>query len=440
MKVNFANKRVGGFDYEFVRGISTQQAGAAEFGEGMETMERIHDGNFESWIQAWSATADRVASYAADAERAGDQVGARGVYLKASNYYRMAVFYAHYTDPRHTALWQRSKDCFHHMIRLMDQPIEAFDIDFEGAKLPAYFIAGGEGKRPTLIALGGFDSTMEEVYGWIGPVAAQYGWHCLIFEGPGQWAALKTNPGLIFRPDYEKPVSAVVDYLFSRPDVDQDKVALIGYSAGGYFAPRAAAGEPRIKACIANTLVVDCGEAARAGLRGLHNAQVIDLLFRVLMRLSPAARWGLQHAQWTLGIRKPHEWPDAYAPFTLKGLESHFRNPMLFLFSEDDIVDAAASTSAMVVGLLDFILSLPCERSVHLFQRREGASSHCQMGGLSYAHTVIFHWLDQTLCGKACNGPSDPAAHQAFVDIFKQYGGEQGAKKAQEVLQQARLI
>jgi Prolyl oligopeptidase family len=128
-------------------------------------------------------------------------------------------------------------------LKLMDQPIESFDIDFEGAKLPAYFIAGGEGKRPTLIALGGFDSTMEEVYGWIGTVAAQYGWHCLIFEGPGQWTALKTNPGLLFRPDYEKPVSAVVDYLFSRPDVDQDKVALIGYSFGGYLAPRAAAGE-----------------------------------------------------------------------------------------------------------------------------------------------------------------------------------------------------
>jgi hypothetical protein len=158
------------------------------------------------------------------------------------------------------------------------------------------------------------------------------------------------------------------------------------------------------------------------------------------MRLSPAARWGFQHAQWTLGIGKPHEWPEVYAPFTLKGLEHHFRNPMLFLFSEDDIMDAAASTSAMVVGLLDFISSLPCERSIHLFKRSEGASSHCQMGGLSYAHAIIFHWLNQTLCGGADNVPSDPATRQAFVDIFKKYGGERGAKKAQKVLESARLI
>ena len=113
---------------------------------------------------------------------------------------------------------------------------------------------------------------------------------------------------------------------------------------------------------------------------------------------------------------------------------------MLFLFSEDDIVDAAASTSAIVVGLLDFILSLPCERSIHLFKRSEGASSHCQMGGLSYAHAVIFHWLNQTLCGKACNVPSDLATRQAFIDIFKKYGSEKGVEKAQKVIERARLI
>jgi hypothetical protein len=103
---------------------------------------------------------------------------------------------------------------------------------------------------------------------------------------------------------------------------------------------------------------------------------------------------------------------------------------MLFLFSEDGIVVAAASTSAMVVGLLDFISSLPCDRSVHLFSSSEGASSHCQMRGMSYAHAIIFHWLNQTLCGKAWNVPSDPAARQAFVDIFKKYGGRKRGEKS----------
>ena len=292
MKVDFNDKLVGGFNYEFVRGVSTESAGAAELGECFETMSRVRNSDFESWIEHWSATADRVAAFAERRLKAGDQPSARNAFLRASNYYRIAVFYVAHTDPRHTTLWKRSRECFHQMIPLLDRRVECIDVDFEGAKLPAYFVSAGEGVRPTLIALGGFDSTMEEVYGWVGTTAGDYGWHCLIFEGPGQWGALKANPGLVFRPDYEKPMNAVVDYLLTRPDVDPNKLALIGYSAGGYFAPRAASGEPRIKACIANTLVVDCGEAARAGLKGMTNPWLIDTAFGLIMKRSAAARWG----------------------------------------------------------------------------------------------------------------------------------------------------
>jgi hypothetical protein len=82
-----------------------------------------------------------------------------------------SVYFFALLPSRKTPPFLRLKNSSASLIRLMDQHIEVFDIAFEGAKLPAYFIAGGEGKRPTLIALGGFASTMEEVYGWIGPVA-----------------------------------------------------------------------------------------------------------------------------------------------------------------------------------------------------------------------------------------------------------------------------
>ena len=440
MKVNFAKKTVGGFNYEFTRGVSTQTAGAAEFGECMETMHRIKNGDFESWIQEWSATADHVKRFAQAALTAGDPNAGRIGFLKASNYYRMAVFYAKHTDPRHRTLWEQSRACFDSMIALADTPHERAEIEFDGAKLPALFVSGGDGRRPTLIALGGFDSTLEEVYGWIGPAAIDYGWHCLIFEGPGQWGALMNNPGLTFRGDYEKPTQAVVDYLLARADVEPDKIALIGYSAGGYFAPRAASGEPRIRACIANTLVVDCEEAAKAGMKGVTNPTVIDVAFKLIMKINTPARWGFQHAQWTFGIDKPHEWPTAYTGFTLKGLEARFTNPMLFLFGEDDIRDAAASTETIVTGLLDFIQALPCSRSIHLFSQRDGASSHCQMGGLSYAHATIFTWLNHVLCGAPAPEIGDQAAKQKLIDAFGKFGGKQAAHKAAFLVDTIHLI
>ena len=155
--------------------------------------------------------------------------------------------------------------------------------------------------------------------------------------------------------DYEKPVSAVVDYPLSGvPDIDENKLALIGYSMGGYLAPRAAAGDPRIRRVLQILLVVDGGEAARAGLKGLHNAQAIDTMFSFLMKVNTPARWGFQHSQWALGINKPHEWIEAYTPFNLKGLENKFKNPMLFLFSEDDIIDQAAPSTKIVARNLRF--------------------------------------------------------------------------------------
>ena len=52
-------------------------------------------------------------------------------------------------------------------------------------------------------------------------------------------------------------LSYVVDYVLSRPEVDPKRIALIGASFGGYFAPRAAAFEKRLAAVIALPLFSD---------------------------------------------------------------------------------------------------------------------------------------------------------------------------------------
>ena len=440
MKVDFANKTVGEFNFEFVRGLSLQAAGAAEYGECMDTMSRVKNNDFDSWITQWAATADRVAAFGEREQGVGNRVSARDAFTRASIYYRMAVFYASHTDTRHTALWRRSKDCFHRMTGLNDTPIECLDIDFDGAKLPAYFVSGSAAARPTLIALGGFDSTMEELYCWIGAVAPAHGWNCLMFEGPGQWGALKTNPGLTFRPDYEKPVGAVVDYLLGRPDVDPSKLAIIGYSMGGYLATRGAL-DQRIRACIPNSLVVDCGAAARAGMKGLlKNTTFMDAAFKLLMKVNTPARWGFQHSEWTLGIRNAHEWVQIYQPYSIKGFTDRYHNPMLFLFSEDDIHDATAPSADIIIDVLDFMLALKCDRYIRLFTRTEGASSHCQMGGLSYAQAAIFNWLNHILGGGPALAPADPAAADLFIHQFAKYAKTQGETKAKQLLSVAKLI
>jgi alpha-beta hydrolase superfamily lysophospholipase len=83
-------------------------------------------------------------------------------------------------------------------------------------------------------------------------------YHCLIFDRPAHGRPL-IKQGLVLRPDWEPVVRPVVDYALSRSEVDARWVALIGWSFGGYLAPRAASGEPRLAGSHAGELAAPAG-------------------------------------------------------------------------------------------------------------------------------------------------------------------------------------
>jgi 2,6-dihydroxypseudooxynicotine hydrolase len=93
----------------------------------------------------------------------------------------------------------------------------------------------------------GLDSAKEEMEAYETPFLAR-GIATLCFDGPGQGEG---EYDFAIRGDYEVAAKAVIDYIETRKDVDASRVGLWGVSLGGYYAPRAAAFEKRIKACIA---------------------------------------------------------------------------------------------------------------------------------------------------------------------------------------------
>ncbi len=64
----------------------------------------------------------------------------------------------------------------------------------------------------------------------------------------------------------------------------------------------------------------------------------------------------------------------------------------------------------------------------------------CSMGGLTYAHAVIFSWLDHVLCGKPMPPEHDPAAAERFVGVFRRHAEQQGETKARALLEVASLV
>ena len=223
-------------------------------GEISATTSLIEEGDRDGWYRRWTATAERVAGYADESARAGHTISATDAYLRESSYYRAAYLplYGSPVDPRLVEAFHKETDAFQKAAALMTPPVEPVEIPFEGTTLPGYFCRVDDSgrRRPTLIGTNGYDATINELYLDFAAVLRR-GYNLLLYDGPGQGRAL-IKQGLVMRPDWENVVEPVVDYALTRPEVDPERIALMGISLGGYLAPRAASGEHRLAACIAD--------------------------------------------------------------------------------------------------------------------------------------------------------------------------------------------
>src|SRR5262249_34390085 len=102
----------------------------------------------------------------------------------------------------------------------------------------------GSCRRPTVVLFDGMDNAKEMSVIFAGLDFAKRGINTLAIDGPGQAEALRLR-NIHSRHDYEVAGTAAYDYVASRPEVDPKRVAVMGYSFGGYHAPRVAAFEKR---------------------------------------------------------------------------------------------------------------------------------------------------------------------------------------------------
>jgi hypothetical protein len=117
--------------------------------------------------------------------------------------------------------WKAHRECFDEATSCFDPPFEKVEIPYEGTTLPGYVfkVDDSDRPRPLLILNNGSDGPISAMYLQGGAAAIERGYNALAFDGPGQDAALHLQ-GLHFRPDWEKVVTPVVDFVLGRPDVD----------------------------------------------------------------------------------------------------------------------------------------------------------------------------------------------------------------------------
>lgn len=204
-------------------------------------------GEAASWFDFWMAKADHY-------ERIGTEAVEAGQALTGGRWLWHASLSAHYAqfmwfhDPLRREAGQRRKaDLYMVAAPHLDPPAERVEIPFEGAVIPGYLRLprSTAGPHPCAIVIGGLESTKEESF-LFENLCLRRGLATFAFDGPGQ-GELFFDVKLV--PDFERYVSAVIDHLVQRPEIDGSRLGVLGRSLGGHYAPKAAAHDQRLRAC-----------------------------------------------------------------------------------------------------------------------------------------------------------------------------------------------
>jgi uncharacterized protein len=129
--------------------------------------------------------------------------------------------------------------------RLVAAPVRTA-VTANGLVADLYTPAEVTGRLPAIIVLGGSEGGLGNAAAWEAWLIASHGYvalHLAYFNAPGQPQRLALIPLEYFK--------AAVDWLRSRPEVDPDRVGIMGSSIGGETALVVASYYPEIRAVVA---------------------------------------------------------------------------------------------------------------------------------------------------------------------------------------------
>lgn len=335
------------------------------------TTKKITD--IPSWNKAWKDI--------------GEQAEQENRYLHAAYYYRLAEFFMTESVEKDDMYQRAIKN--YHIIISEDKNVLVDYVPYQDTKMKTMIFTAKQPKG-NLVVFGGYDSFIEEFYLAVKELS-DFQYNIYLFEGPGQGESLRN--GLTFEPEWEKTVTAVLDYY------NLSDVCVIGISWGGYFALRAAAFEPRISKVVAYDILYDgfdfivnplpnVQKRIMALLIKLNAKKLINKRVNKMKSGNILLDWAITHGQYITGTTTPYDFYCHLKKHSLKGLLDRIHCDVLLLAGADDHYIPHSHFDILMNGLTQ-THSLKGK----IFTAEEGGSQHCQIGEHRLAIHEIMNWL-----------------------------------------------
>jgi dienelactone hydrolase len=365
--------------------LGSARWGGAELDEVHRTGLRLRDrlGDDQAWFAEWTRTAESAERAGRDRAERGRRASAAAYLFRAAHYYHIGERFLQPKTAEGLAAYRRGVACFREAASLVHRPrIESVEVPYEGTTLPALLVhaealAGSAAAvGPAVVFFDGFDVTKEIQYFKGIPDLAARGIACLIVDGPGNGEAIRFR-GLPLHHETERYATAAYEYLARREEIDASRIGVMAISLGGYYAPRAAAFEPRFAACIAWGAQWDYHAVWSQRLERLARGEVLAL----------SVPW--EHLLWIFGARTPEEALRRLEGFRLDGVAQKITCPFLLLHGDGDsqIPVATARRCFDAVG--------SARKTFKVFTRDEGGYHHCQVDNTSIATAYMWDWLEE---------------------------------------------
>jgi pimeloyl-ACP methyl ester carboxylesterase len=357
--------------------------GMAPYGAvALEEIDRIGErlkaraGEPQAWWEEWSAMAARIERAADTAAAEGRQMTAGNYYIRAGNYYFTGERFIAPGEQK-LAMYCRALRCFHAGFERRHRNIERVDVPYEGSALAAYFMRapGVTGKAPTVVLFNGMDNCKEMSVLFAGLEFAARGMHTLAIDGPGQGESLRLRK-IHTRYDYEVAGTAAYNYVISRADVDPQKVTVMGYSFGGYYAPRIVAFDKRYAACVAF---------------GAMHASIYEWVLKIKTVTQGDSRNSAQSAfqvPWVFGAKDIDDALEMAKRFDLDGVAQRIECPVLVAHGDKDRIVPLDSAKK----LYDMIGAKT--KMYKVFTVDDGGAEHCQVDNRQVGIDFIADWID----------------------------------------------